>query len=78
FNSAGAVMAKGWVSESLYEVSLRAGGRFLAWAARCPERVQCGGEAVEFAYDEKGKTLEATIPQTGAPVLRVFFGESPT
>jgi raffinose synthase len=62
FNSAGAVLAKGWDPFGGYTISLRGGGRFLAWCERKPVAVETDGASVPFAYDPVRHGLEVVLP----------------
>ncbi|TRZ48600.1 hypothetical protein D4S03_09565 [bacterium] len=62
FNSAGAVLAKGGDDCGRYAVSLRGGGRFLAWCESKPVAVEADGASVPFAYDPTTHGLEVVLP----------------
>jgi hypothetical protein len=68
FNSGGALGP----TTGARTVSLRWGGRFLAYTATQPKSVTLvGGQAVPFKYDAKTKVLEATVKSDGPCVVEV-------
>jgi len=65
FNSTGAVVSRHW-SGARYEVRLRDGGEFLAWAWQKPVELSCEGMRIPYAYDEQTGRLQCHLP-TGGP-----------
>lgn len=73
FNSAGAVSGKSWDAAGAYEMTLRGGGRFLAWSERVPIRAEVDGDAADFSFDGDTHRLEIAIAAPGPCVLRLIF-----
>ncbi len=61
FNSTRALSARIW-KEGECHLSLRDGGKFLAWSVRKPSTVMCNDLPVAFSYDAAGSALAAKIP----------------
>lgn len=71
FNSSGAIMAKGRNAAGQHEITLRAGGRFLAWCETAPTRAESGGETLAFSYEPSTHWLELEVPGNSTCVLRL-------
>lgn len=65
-NSAGAVTTRGWKDRATYAVTLKAGGRLLAWTKRRPTAVRAGGAAVSATW-QRGR-LEVALPEVAGPL----------
>ena len=61
-NSTGAVMAKRWNQDGSLTVTLRDGGKFLAWGEHKPNKVTVGGQPIDFEY-------ETTTGKLSCPIL---------
>jgi hypothetical protein len=72
FNAAGAIISKALRADDVYEVELRAAGRFLAWSKRTPVRMDCAGQEIAFRFDPQTRALECVVPSTPARV-RIYF-----
>jgi raffinose synthase len=64
FNSTAAISARTWQLGACH-LSLRDGGRFVAWAAYEPSAVLCGSRPVAFSYDRSSGLLTADVPIIG-------------
>lgn len=69
FNSAGAIIRKGWDRDGTYFVELKAGGRVFLWCEKQLEKVEFNEECIEFVGAHN--IIEVHIP--GAGVLRLVF-----
>ena len=78
YNSAGALLFKGWVestdpNETLYEMLTHGGGRFLLYTETPPLRVEVVGSAAEHAYDAATRLLTIHLPPQPKVRVRVTF-----
>lgn len=74
FNSTGAVTAREWHGPKGVEVTLRDGGRFLAWSKVCPASVRtAAGEALAFDYDMHSGRLTVDLAAKGPVTVLVTF-----
>jgi raffinose synthase len=64
-NSAGAVTARKWNGKNRCTITLRDGGRFLAWSEKAPASVEANGKRVEFSHDAASGRLTAALPAGG-------------
>jgi raffinose synthase len=64
-NSTGAIMAKKWQRDGRLTVTLRDGGRFLAWSEKPVEEVFVDGKPMKFNYDTATGRLMVVIPPGG-------------
>jgi raffinose synthase len=70
FNSAGAIVAKGWQGKS-YLVSLRDGGSFIAYCDRAPSAVMVNGTERRFSF--VGGALRVELGAPGAQTVRIVL-----
>jgi len=75
-NSTGAIMAKKWQRDGRLAVTLRDGGRFLAWSEKPVEEVFVDGKPVKFSYDPATGRLSAEIPPGGKRQVNMKWRES--
>jgi raffinose synthase len=68
-NSTAAVVAKSWGADGALAITLRDGGRFLAWAARAPRTIEVGGRSIAFTHDAASGRLSALLPATGTQTI---------
>jgi raffinose synthase len=73
FNSAGAVLAKGWDDSGRYVVSLRGSGRFLAWCESKPMAVEANGASIPFAYNRATHCLEVALLPEKSKTRLIFY-----
>jgi raffinose synthase len=73
FNSAGAILEKGWTTDDVYTVLLRAGGRFIAWCERQPGAATWNDQDIEFAYGPASHLLEVSVPADANGVLNIML-----
>ena len=64
-NSPGAITAKKWQADGALTITLRDGGRFLAWSAKPVEKVFVDGKPAGFNYDATTGRLSVEIPAGG-------------
>ena len=64
-NSTGAIEARKWARDGNLTVSLRDGGKFLAWSEKPVEQVLVDGKPVKFNYDAATGRISAEIPSGG-------------
>jgi raffinose synthase len=64
-NSTGAVTAKSWRGNSSLTVTLRDGGKFLAWMKRSPRELRMDNVPLTFVHDSATGKLTADIPTGG-------------
>lgn len=74
FNSAGAVLTKGYVYPGSYQITLRGGGRFLAWCHHSPTQVEANRVPIDYTYDQITHSLLITLPFNPIPTdIRIAF-----
>jgi raffinose synthase len=64
-NSAGAITAKKWHGDGTLTITLRDGGRFLAWSEKPVETVFVDGKPKSFIYDATTGRLSVEVPPGG-------------
>lgn len=64
FNSTGAIEQRRW-NDRTCRITLRDGGRFLAWAERAPQAIWCDGAQRAFDHDPASGRLSLDIPIGG-------------
>ena len=70
-NSAGAILAKGWVSRELYYLLAKGSGLCLVWLDRPALSVRVDGEAVDFSYVRETNLLAFELAGDGEVVIEV-------
>lgn len=70
FNSGGTILASRWDGDGL-ALTLRDGGRFLAWCARRPARVAVDGVDVAATWDAESGALVLELARPGRQELRI-------
>lgn len=70
-NSGGAVIRKGFVTDTLYSIDVRGGGRFMAWCQRNPKQVLVHDQAVQYTYGPASRLLEFISP--GPCTVQILF-----
>lgn len=73
FNSAGAITAKGINSCGDYVVTLRDGGKFLAWCGKIPKNVLVDTQKQPFRYTAETNLLEVNISSNGQHEVLIQF-----
>jgi len=71
FNSSGAVSAKRWSHDGSLAVTLRDGGKFLAWSERAPSELLVNGKPLAFSHDALTGQLAAELPVGGKHELLI-------
>ncbi len=77
FNSAGAITEKGRDAAGAYTVTLRSGGRFVAWTENAPTRIKADGAALDFSFDADTHRLETTVPGENSITLHLVSEAAP-
>jgi raffinose synthase len=65
FNSAGAVLDKGWVTPEIYHIQARGPGRFWIWMEQKPSRILVDQARGSYHYDSRSKIVEITLATAG-------------
>lgn len=68
-NSTGAITAKKWGRDGRLTVTLRDGGKFLAWSGKPVEEVFVDGKPIKFHYGTTTGELSAAIPPGGKRIV---------
>lgn len=70
-NSAGAILAKGWVKTGIYQIMARGAGLCLVWLDRPVANVRVEGTAVDFSYAGETNLLTFDLPGDGEVIIEM-------
>lgn len=74
FNSAGAILSKGWLTDALYQCAVRGLGELLVWCQREPQSVTVDGQPpAEWGYDPATGAVTIALGALGAHSVRLEF-----
>jgi len=71
FNSRAAVRSEAWRGDEACTITLRDGGRFVAYARRPPRALRVGESSVPFTFDEGLGRLDANVSAQGLVRLEI-------
>ncbi len=71
FNSAGAILAKRWLTPDILHLQVRGRGVFLVWLDRPVENVRVNGEPVPFSFVCGPNLLSFDLPGDGEVIIEV-------